>query len=292
MPKCSRCDAEVPGDSRYCGKCGFDKEVNGKPVQPVAPPPPPIQAQQPYPYQQAQQAPKKKGHAGAVVGVIFIVLLLLGGAVAYSAYQANRNYTPYNIEPAKPDENDTDSDGDGVMDGIEDLYGWNKNSKDTDGDGVDDGDDIDPLTDVVVIIDFTHVKVNSNGNWNTDDMFTECDTYLRVSVSGTSGSTTSIIESWNSPIVENKNDVSTSRKWTYNAPDDKETLPSFTFQLFDSDTVKPDDQLIEIGEDDWFMLVEMMYYDLTYLEDSFTTTTSGTDAEITYSVTIQSHDYD
>ncbi|UCE74526.1 MAG: hypothetical protein JSV56_02155 [Methanomassiliicoccales archaeon] len=153
-------------------------------------------------------------------------------------------------EDKKDEEKNLDKDGDGMLDEWELLYGLNPSDPtdahlDPDNDGLDnleehgtrtvptdpdtdddeakDGEDVDPLIDSVVVVQFTHYKMEDPG-----DIGTEVDVYFKIRLNDVE-LTSDIIH-----YDTDEGDIPLDFSTFYDMPDDT-AIVGITFSWFDDD---------------------------------------------------------
>ncbi len=85
----------------------------------------------------------------------------------------------YGLNPEDPSDAVLDGDNDGLNNLEEHGTRTVPTDPDTDDDTTKDGDDVDPLLDSVIVMQFTHYAMNDPG-----DMGTEVDVYFKISLNG------------------------------------------------------------------------------------------------------------
>lgn len=178
-----------------------------------------------------------------LIAIFCVIVLVIAVSVVWSLRDNENEDSEEEINP--------DSDGDGMLDEWEIMYGLNPSDPDdayrdfdhdklnnlqeyqnqtdpkdpdTDGDGTEDGEDIDPLIDSVVVVQFTHYKMEDPGEPGSG----EVDVYFKISLNDVE-LTSEIIK-----YDADEGNVSLDHTVFYNMPDDIK-LVDITFSWYDSD---------------------------------------------------------
>jgi hypothetical protein len=129
----------------------------------------------------------------------------------------------YGFDPEDPSDAHTDFDEDGLSNLEEHGTRTVPTDPDTDDDSTKDGDDVDPLIDSVVVVQFSHYAMNDPG-----DIGTEVDVYFKISMNG--------IELTSDIIFYDTDDGEIPVDFTsfFDLPDDTAVV-DIVFSFFDSD---------------------------------------------------------
>jgi hypothetical protein len=177
-----------------------------------------------------------------IIAIFCVIVLVIAVSVVWSLKGDEKGDGEEEINP--------DKDGDGMLDEWEILYGLNPSDPtdafldpdedglnnlqehgtrtiptdpDTDDDSAKDGEDVDPLIDSVIVVQFTHYRMDDPG-----DIGTEVDVYFKIRLNDVE------LESRVIHYDTDEGDIPLDFTTFYDMPD-KTALVSITFSWYDDD---------------------------------------------------------